>query len=42
MNPAFSQQLLNPDLYGAKPTTKPLAMINSDEFKALLEGHFEG
>jgi hypothetical protein len=52
-NPAFSQRLLNPDLYGGKTTTKSVAMVNSkiqwngkrssfDEFKALLEGHFEG
>jgi hypothetical protein len=52
-NPAYSQRLLNPDLYGGKTNTKSLAMVNSkvqwkgkrssfDEFKALLEGHFEG
>jgi hypothetical protein len=52
-NPAYTQQLLNPDLYGGKTNTKSLAMVNSkiqlngkrssfDEFKALLEGHFEG
>jgi hypothetical protein len=52
-NPAYSQCLLNPDLYGAKTNTKSLAMVNSkvqwngkrssfDELKALLEGHFEG
>jgi hypothetical protein len=52
-NPANSQRPLNPDLYGAKTNTKSLAMMNSkvqwngkrssfDEFKALLEGHFEG
>jgi hypothetical protein len=28
-NPAYSQRLLNPDLYGAKTNTKSLAMVNS-------------
>jgi hypothetical protein len=52
-NPTYSQWLLNPDLYGGKTNAKSLAMVNSkiqwngkrssfDEFKALLEGHFEG